>query len=238
DMPGGNGHLSDEEVIRFADRELRAEGVREHLSACAECTQRLRQFEDAAREFARLHRATQVPSGDGPRALFRARLREASAAPAPNRSVRNFVYAAAVAALAIGLWVAIPANDTNPIPRPELTPGAVRTVAVADVCSSDQRSNADVMPPVQRQVFAEYGVANARSTSYEVDYLITPALGGSNDIRNLWPQPYSGSVWNAYVKDALEDHLRRLVCSGTLDLATAQHEIAGNWIAAYKKYFH
>jgi hypothetical protein len=29
-----------------------------------------------------------------------------------------------------------------------------------------------------------------------------------------------------------------MVCGGQLDLATAQHEIAVNWIAAYKKYFH
>jgi hypothetical protein len=32
--------------------------------------------------------------------------------------------------------------------------------------------------------------------------------------------------------------LRRQVCAGQLDLATAQHEISANWIAAYKKYFH
>jgi hypothetical protein len=36
----------------------------------------------------------------------------------------------------------------------------------------------------------------------------------------------------------LEDHLRNLVCDGQLDLATAQREIATNWIEAYKKYFH
>jgi hypothetical protein len=29
-----------------------------------------------------------------------------------------------------------------------------------------------------------------------------------------------------------------LVCEGRLDLPTAQREIATNWIAAYKKYFH
>jgi hypothetical protein len=39
------------------------------------------------------------------------------------------------------------------------------------------------------------------------------------------------------VKDALENRLREMVCDGSLDLAEAQREIAGNWIAAYKKYF-
>jgi hypothetical protein len=61
-------------------------------------------------------------------------------------------------------------------------------------------------------------------------------LGGSASIRNLWPQPYFGRAWNAHVKDALEDRLHTLVCSGDLDLSTAQREIATNWVDAYKKY--
>ncbi len=70
-----------------------------------------------------------------------------------------------------------------------------------------------------------------------MDYLITPELGGANSIRNLWPEPYS-IVWNARVKDELEDRLHDLVCEGKLDLTTAQREISTDWIAAYKKYFH
>jgi hypothetical protein len=38
------------------------------------------------------------------------------------------------------------------------------------------------------------------------------------------------------VKDALERELHKLVCAGQLDLEKAQHEIASNWIEAYKKY--
>ena len=44
-------------------------------------------------------------------------------------------------------------------------------------------------------------------------------------------------MWNARVKDQLEDLLPNLVCQGEIDLATAQHDIATDWIAAYKKYF-
>ncbi len=96
------------------------------------------------------------------------------------------------------------------------------------------------MVPValQRRVFDEYGIPGADPRAYEVDYLVTPALGGADDIRNLWPHSYSSTVWNAHVKDALEDRLRDMVCAGTLDLSAAQQEIATNWIAAYKKYFH
>jgi hypothetical protein len=91
---------------------------------------------------------------------------------------------------------------------------------------------------LQRRVFQEYGISSARPDAYEIDYLITPALGGADDIRNLWPQSYSSTVWNARVKDALEDRLKDLVCAGDVDLAEAQREIASDWIAAYKKYFH
>jgi hypothetical protein len=38
------------------------------------------------------------------------------------------------------------------------------------------------------------------------------------------------------LKDRLEDRLHALVIRGKLDLKTAQHEIATDWIAAYKKY--
>ena len=42
--------------------------------------------------------------------------------------------------------------------------------------------------------------------------------------------------WNAHVKDKLEHRLHELVCQGKLDLPTAQHDIAADWIGAYKKY--
>lgn len=91
---------------------------------------------------------------------------------------------------------------------------------------------------LERAVLKEYGLGSAEVRAYEVDYLITPGLGGADDIHNLWPESNSATIWNAHVKDSLEDHLRDLVCRGEVDLATAQREIAVNWIEAYKKYFH
>jgi hypothetical protein len=91
---------------------------------------------------------------------------------------------------------------------------------------------------MQKEVFQEYGMENARQTDYELDYLITPELGGAEDIRNIWPEPHSSTKWNSYVKDDLENYLQQLVCAGKLDLSTAQHDIATDWISAYKKYFH
>ncbi len=87
------------------------------------------------------------------------------------------------------------------------------------------------------EVFRRHGIANPVAGAYELDYLIPPELGGARDDRNLWPQPYRAEPWNAHAKDALEDHLRRLVCEGKLDLRVAQEEIANDWTVAYRKYF-
>jgi hypothetical protein len=124
------------------------------------------------------------------------------------------------------------------IPNPRLTPGAVRGISEKDVCATESTGRARLVPAAFGQrVFEEYGIHNPQSRAYELDYLITPELGGSDDIRNFWPQPYSSTLWNSHVKDALENRLRELVCSNQISLATAQHEIATNWVSAYKKYF-
>jgi len=96
----------------------------------------------------------------------------------------------------------------------------------------------EVSTSLRQEVLHEYGIANARMSDYEIDYLIAPGLGGKEDIRNLWPESYRSQTWNAYVKDGLEERLHQLVCGGELDLTTAQRDIATDWIAAYKKYFH
>jgi hypothetical protein len=83
-------------------------------------------------------------------------------------------------------------------------------------------------------VYARYGVAHVPN-AHEVDHLISLEVGGSNDIRNLWPEPYAGR-WGARTKDVLENRLHDLVCSGRLSLQSAQHQEAANWVAAYKRY--
>ena len=112
-------------------------------------------------------------------------------------------------------------------------------VTTSEVCGEAAEKTAPVLPvSLKRKVFELYGVTPGRPDAYEVDYLITPELGGATDIRNLWPEPYEDAVWNAHVKDQLEDRLHRMVCHGEVDLATAQRDISTDWIAAYRKYFH
>lgn len=94
----------------------------------------------------------------------------------------------------------------------------------------------DVPQAIKEQAYREYGITSRQPHEYEVDHLISLELGGSNSIKNLWPESFITEPWNAHVKDKLENKLHEMICSNQIDIKTAQHEIATDWIAAYKKY--
>jgi hypothetical protein len=248
-MQSEDSHISDQELSMAADGELssaREAEVLSHLAGCWTCRTRQFELEHTIGEFVRLHRAggeSLLPPAAGPRAQLKAQLAECSRTPV-EYPVRWRVGVAAAAVLATAWFVAQwrpvlrPAAVPVSMPRASLTPGATILAGAGDVCVASIAKNRTVSVALRRQVFAEYGISGAEAQAYEVDYLITPALGGADDIHNLWPQSYSATLWNAHVKDALEDRLRELVCQGQLDLATAQREISVDWIGAYKKYFH
>lgn len=108
--------------------------------------------------------------------------------------------------------------------RPDLqvTPGVVRPIAPAAVCSTrwglDRRHVTDGM---RRRVAAHYGVRWADRRRYEFDHLVPRELGGADDERNLWPQPLA----EARVKDRQENALHRAVCAGTVTLTAAQAQM-------------
>jgi anti-sigma factor RsiW len=260
-------HVSDQELLLAADGEFpsrRAAEVRSHLAACWDCRARMAEIEGAIVDFARSHRQTldpMLPAVDGPRARLRAELAALTAESNANSWQRIFWSTSVVRAAAyvsFGLFAIVlaakllvqhstqyePNSAVIPFERgagPDhgLTPGATRRATIRDVCSMAHEDVVREVPTSLRQkVFQEYGIANARADDYEIDYLIAPGLGGVEDIHNLWPEPYTSSMWNARVKDALEEHLHQLVCAGKVNLSTAQNDIATDWIAAYKKYFH
>jgi hypothetical protein len=125
------------------------------------------------------------------------------------------------------------------LPEPKLTPGATLSVTKYDICVPGYTKKVrDVPKSMKDQVYAEYGMTSHQPGEFEVDHLASLELGGSNSIKNLWPQSYRTKPWNARGKDRLENRLHRMVCSGQLDLATAQRDIATDWFAAYKRYLH
>jgi len=265
-MPDEDFHLSDQELVLAADGELdvgRAAHVRAHLAACWDCRARMAKIEDTIADFARAYRQShdsKIPPIEGPRALLKAQMAELAAASNVGSWMRFFQFTPltrAAVCICLALFVAISGDllvrhsrargknsaasaiEPGAIPDRNLTPGVARAVSIGDVCSMAHEEVVREVPASLRQeIFQEYGLQASRAGDYEIDYLIAPGLGGAEDIHNLWPQPYTSRAWNARVKDALEEHLHQLVCAGRVDLPTAQRDIARDWIAAYKKYFH
>jgi hypothetical protein len=121
------------------------------------------------------------------------------------------------------------------MPNPTLTPGAAFPVGVARICVAGYASSVrDVPDSEKEQVYDRYHVTHV-PYQHEVDHLVSLELGGSNVIENLWPEPYAGR-WGARTKDVLEDRLHDLVCAHQISLASAQHQEARNWVAAYRRY--
>jgi hypothetical protein len=122
------------------------------------------------------------------------------------------------------------------LPDAALTPGDVLPVGTDQICTSGYSSRVrNVSVATKDAVYAEYHIVTHTTGQYEVDHLIPLELGGSNDVRNLWPEPADPRP-GFHEKDMLENKLHALACAGSLDLGTAQHAIATNWWAAYVQY--
>ena len=121
-------------------------------------------------------------------------------------------------------------------PDPSLTPGAVFSgVTAAEVCTVGYSASVrSVSSAVKAQVFARYGLVDTPAT-YEVDHFISLELGGTNDVTNLWPEPYAPVGVGARDKDGVEAHLHAQVCSGKMTLADAQKAIATDWYSVYRE---
>jgi hypothetical protein len=260
-MPDGSQHLSDEEILQFIDHELpagHAERLREHVAACPKCRERRASIEGTLNTLSEFYISEQGESGSmaaRSRTLLQEQLVEDSKRHSFWRRCVAVVHLPLQIATAIGLvfigfafyggrkvWTGKPSvlslQEEAIVPNRTLTPGAVRRVTLKEICSStDNDLDPTVPSSTERAVLQEYGLpSNAPSRNYQIDYLVNPQLGGTNDIRNLWPEPYSNARWNAQAKDELERHLHQMVCNRTVDLTVAQREIATDWIAAYKKY--
>lgn len=206
-------HLSDEELPMFADGELsrrRVSQVNAHLAACWDCRIRIRQLEEAISDFVWLHYSTldpQLTPATGPRALLKARLTEAAATVRHSRWLQLFqrasgqglaYFGAMVLTVALGMIVAhhsvcspvsTPVPWTiGPVPAPRLTPGVARSLSTSEVCTIRYSDDTRLVPAsVRERIYQEYGIAGAEARDYELDYLISPQLGGTDD--NLWPEP-------------------------------------------------
>lgn len=139
-----------------------------------------------------------------------------------------------------GIGLPIPPLHFDPahaaLPDPKLTSGDVLPEATKDnVCMPGWAQEHRYVTKSERsRVYAEYGRTQGPGCC-EVDHLIPLELGGSNDMKNLWPQPYDPRL-SAGDKDALETALHSLVCADKMSLADAQKCIASDWVKCWEEY--
>lgn len=123
----------------------------------------------------------------------------------------------------------------GPKPDPDCTPGAVFSdVTKEQICVPGySKTVRSVSTEDRKQVYAKYGISYPQTRGdYEVDHFIPLALGGSNDIANLWleaAQPAPGFK----EKDIVEVYLYEELCAGRVALNTAQQQISDDWVKIY-----
>lgn len=108
-------------------------------------------------------------------------------------------------------------------PGPQ-TPGAVfPTILSTTVCDPGYAGKMrNVTHATKRRVCRSYGITTGcPGPGYEIDHLIPLSLGGSNDDKNLWPQP----IADAREKDKLEFSLWLAVCAGKVGLDDARKQM-------------
>ena len=122
-------------------------------------------------------------------------------------------------------------------PIQSMTPGVVNgNASIEVICTPGySRSARNVSTKTKKEVFHRYGI-DPKKDRYEIDHLIPLELGGSNDIKNLWPESYTTTPFNAYKKDALENKLHDLVCADKITLHEARQSISVDWVKAYHDY--
>lgn len=133
--------------------------------------------------------------------------------------------------------------ETLPIvPDQTLTPGVIASTDAEEVCAtgadgtySAQHRHTSVA--MKKAVYKNYNI-NKKGRDFEVDHRVPLALGGADDIKNLWPQ----EGWkhpSFHDKDKLESYLWREVCKNqTMGLEEAQSLLLGDWTKAYEQVFN
>ena len=122
------------------------------------------------------------------------------------------------------------------LPDSICTPGMILTKDTSIICHQHTNTIRNVTNTEKIIVMRNYGFDphTNKHPKLEIDHLISLELGGSNDIKNLWPEtaePRPGF----HEKDGVENKLHSMVCKGLISIDSAQYIISHNWLQEYKK---
>lgn len=143
------------------------------------------------------------------------------------------------ASLISSAW-ALDSDGTEP--DPVLTPGAVRTTRIEDICGHKTGEFRHVTVTEKIASRRAYGI-KSEFDSYcgnadadgkrgcETDHKVPLVVGGGNppgSIANLWSQRPDGP-FGYHVKDKCEERVGRDICNGKISVADAQAVFLGDW---------
>jgi hypothetical protein len=122
------------------------------------------------------------------------------------------------------------------IPDMRLTPGLAASCDPAEVLQPGYaRAHRKIGEKARREVLNRYRIYLSNSWQYHIDHLIPLCLGGSNDIRNLWPHALN-AMHPPALKTRLERKLLKMVRRGRMALREAQGWLTGNWVVAFYRF--
>lgn len=116
-----------------------------------------------------------------------------------------------------------PIKHLAPIkPNPEWAPGDLCTKVNPDFFEYRYKEKIPyckrvVTSKTKRELYERYGVPTKCRGGYTIDHIIPLALGGSNDLKNLWPEPKAIK----FSREGIEDKLYHLMKSGELKQVVA-----------------
>lgn len=150
-----------------------------------------------------------------------------------------------IAAASIGAGILSAPRHVGPAalyPDPTLTPGLVATQDFNELtqtsgCGTYSQCHRNTTAAQKTQVRAEYPNCPKEQ---EIDHVVPLAIGGADDVKNLWCQSldaeWNGQNWGYKVKDTLEAYLAFHLKNGDITPKAAQECILSDWIACYRKY--
>lgn len=139
----------------------------------------------------------------------------------------NTFFSTLLISLASTISLAAPIASPTAAPNLAITPGVLCTTSDPDYRGLDYpeqiaRCNRNIPTIEKMKVAALYGnIPQADWPQYEFDHLLPLCAGGSDDMRNLWPQP----IAQAHEKDKLEVEICTAMKAGTMTQAIAVQKV-------------
>lgn len=133
----------------------------------------------------------------------------------------------------------------NGEPDPTCTPGDTNVEDIETLCATTtkgRRCTPDAA--LKTAIFAAYGLVwkpgkKGAPPTYEVDHRLSLTVGGSDAIKNLWPQAASPTP-GFHEKDRVEDAMHLVLCDGkkprtpaVLSLEAARAILLDTWVQYY-----